>query len=292
MDQSSFITLTASSGVLIILNLFGNTLICFVILRNRNMRTPLNYLLFNLAVADAMIGVFSIPLFVFGFSSIEAEGTAAMLLCKFIVHGTLIFVCGTVSAFSLAAIAFERYQAVVHPLTVRGNITKRKTFVFIFITWILAICVNIPWTIGLHVDGSVPQKCKVKAEYKEALKLYSFVLGLLTYGVPLLVMSVLYGRIVREFLKNQNQIIEQNQLVAFSKKKRIILMLITVTLIFATLWAVAFCVSNCVWVHTWKRWCVSDGLFTSYKFKYQLGSLCIIQQTIPNLLQEGTLQSL
>ena len=204
------------------------------------MRTPLNYLLFNLAVTDAMIGVFSIPLFVFGFSSIEAEGTAAMLLCKFIVHGTLIFVCGTVSAFSLAAIAFERYQAVVHPLTVRGNITKRKTFVFIFITWILAICVNIPWTIGLHVDGSVPQKCKVKAEYKEALKLYSFVLGLLTYGVPLLVMSVLYGRIVREFLKNQNQIIEQNQLVAFSKKKRIILMLITVTLIFATLWAVAF----------------------------------------------------
>ena len=51
----------------------------------------LNYLLFNLAVTDMMIGVFSIPMIVFGFIFNEAESTAAMLLCKFIAHGTLIF---------------------------------------------------------------------------------------------------------------------------------------------------------------------------------------------------------
>ena len=238
MDQSSFFALAASSGVLVISNLFGNTLVCVVILRNRNMRTPLNYLLFNMAVADAMAGLFSIPMIVFGFISHETEGTAAMLLCKFIVYGTLIHPCGQASAFSLAAIAFERYQAVVHPLKVREKITKRKTSVFITISWILATCVNIPWFFGLDLDGSVPRKCKVMAEHKEALQLYSYISGVSVYAAPLIAMSVLYAQVLMELLKKPNQIIDPNQQVAFRTKKKITAMLITVTLIFATLWAV------------------------------------------------------
>ena len=53
-------------------------------------------MLFNVDVTDTMTGVFSIPLFVVGFISTEAEGTAALLLCKFIAHGTLIMICGQV----------------------------------------------------------------------------------------------------------------------------------------------------------------------------------------------------
>ena len=238
MSLSFFVALATCSGVLEILNLFGNTLVCVVILRNRNMRTPLNYLLFNLAVTDTMIGVFSIPMIVFGFISNEAEGTAALLLCKFIVHGTLIHPCGTVSAFSLAAIAYERYQAVVHPLRVREHITKRKTFVFIVITWILAICVIIPWILGLDLDRNVHQTCTVKTEYKEALELHSYISGILASGVPLIVMCVLYARVIWDLLKKQNQIIELNQQVVLRTKKRITAMLITVTLIFATIWGV------------------------------------------------------
>ena len=51
-------------------------------------------------------------------------------------------------------------------------------------------------------------------------------------------MSVLYAQVLREFLKKQDQIIEQNQQVAFQTKKRIAGMLVTVTLIFAILVAV------------------------------------------------------
>ena len=238
MEQSSFIVSAASSGVLIIVNLFGNTLVCFVILRNRDMRTPLNYLLFNLAVTDTLTGIFFIPMIVFGFIPNEAEGTAAKLLCKFIVHGTLMFPCAKVSAFSLAAIAFERYQAVVHPFRVRKNITKKKTIVFIIMSWILAICTMIPWFIGFDLDGSVPRKCKVKAEYKEALEFYSYISGVSVSGVPLLATIILYGRIITNLLKKQNQIIEQNQQVTFRIKKRITAMLITVTLTFTTIWVV------------------------------------------------------
>ena len=233
MDQSFFIAIAPSSGVLVIINLFGNTLVCVAILRNQNMRAPMNYLLFNLAVVDATIGVFSIPMIVLHFNSNEAEGTVVLLLCQFIVYENLIHTCSTISAYSLAAVSFERYQAVVHPLTVRENVTKRKTLVFIFIAWILAIGLKFPWFIGIDLDKSVPGRCKVKTDYKEAIETYSYIFGVLAYGVPLVIMSVLYAQVLREFLKKQDQIIEQNQQVAFQTKKRIAGMLITVTLIFA-----------------------------------------------------------
>ena len=175
---------------------------------------------------------------VFGFISHEAEGTAAMLFCKFFAYATLINTSGTVSALSLAAIAFERYQAVVHPLTVRRNITKRKTLQLIVISWILALCATMPWVPWLDLDKSVPPRCKVRAKYKEAVQLYSYFFGVCAYGVPLLTVSVLYAQISREFFKKQNQTIDQNQQVAFRTKKKMIAMLITVTSIFAVLWAV------------------------------------------------------
>ena len=58
------------------------------------------------------------------------------------------------------------------------------------------------------------------------------------YGVSLVVMSIFYGQVIRDFLKEQNKIIEQRWQVTVRAKKRIILMLITVTSIFASLWTV------------------------------------------------------
>ena len=120
----------------------------------------------------------------------------------------------------------------------KENITKRKTFLFIIIAWILAICATIPWFLGLDLDGSVLQKCKVKAEYKEALKLHSYIFKVFIYGVALVVMSIFYGQVIKEFVKQRSQVIEQNRQVAFPTKKRIIAMLISVIFIFAILVAV------------------------------------------------------
>ena len=50
-----------------------------------------------------------------------------------------------------------------------------------------------------------------------------------------MVMSVLYAKVLRVFLKKQNQIIEKNHQDAIRTKRRIRAMLITVALIFATL---------------------------------------------------------
>ena len=45
--------------------LAGNTLVCVAFYRNRKLRTKTNYYLVSLAVADIMVGVFSVPYWVY-----------------------------------------------------------------------------------------------------------------------------------------------------------------------------------------------------------------------------------
>lgn len=45
--------------------LAGNTLVCTVIYRNRKLRTKTNYYLVSLAIADILVGVFSVPYWVY-----------------------------------------------------------------------------------------------------------------------------------------------------------------------------------------------------------------------------------
>ena len=134
----SVLAVSLSSGVLIMLNLFGNLLVCFVIIRNQIMRTPLNYLLLNLAATDMLIGVCSLLSNMFSIIFHEAESyTAKFVLCKLLGQETILSPCYYASSLNLAGIAYERYQAVVKPLTVNEKITKRKTVIFT-VLWVLA----------------------------------------------------------------------------------------------------------------------------------------------------------
>lgn len=49
---------SALFSTMMIVNLVGNTLVILVVLRNRSMKTPTNYLLVNLASADMVVAIF------------------------------------------------------------------------------------------------------------------------------------------------------------------------------------------------------------------------------------------
>ena len=72
-DNSTTVPATSASliaeslffGVLSLVILAGNTLVCTAIHKNRKLRTKTNYYLVSLAVADIMVGVFSVPYWVY-----------------------------------------------------------------------------------------------------------------------------------------------------------------------------------------------------------------------------------
>ena len=179
----SVLAVSLSSGVLLMLNLFGNLLVCFVIIRNQIMRTPLNYLLLNLAATDMLIGVCSLLSNMFSIVFHEAESyTAKFVLCKLLGQGTILGPCYYASSLNLAGIAYERYQAVVKPLTVKEKITKRKTVIFT-VLWVLAPVEACILSFQADLDGNVSPTCVNNGNKKETSHsgLYSQYVGAWIY---------------------------------------------------------------------------------------------------------------
>jgi len=55
------VSVIAFYSLIAMISLFGNLLVCFVILKNKTMRTKTNILMANITISDLMITVFNIP---------------------------------------------------------------------------------------------------------------------------------------------------------------------------------------------------------------------------------------
>ena len=120
--MSAAVILKTIFSVLLTTDLVGNTLVILIILNNRSMKTAMNYLLLNLAVADMMVGAFFAPKVLFLSTFTHPTGTAGDVLCKLITEPTIAWLASLVSAFSLTLVAIERFYAVVHPHSIRHRI--------------------------------------------------------------------------------------------------------------------------------------------------------------------------
>ena len=100
--------LSVAFSVMVLMDLIGNTMVVLVILLNKSMRTPMNRLVLNLALADMVVAIFTAIQFVIGPLYQHPSGTTGSLLCKFITGGTMTWTAAVVSICNLVAISFER----------------------------------------------------------------------------------------------------------------------------------------------------------------------------------------
>ncbi|KAL9957242.1 hypothetical protein ACROYT_G038854 [Oculina patagonica] len=152
MSELAGVAITTVLSILAIVDILGNTLVCLIIKRNRDMRIHVNYLLLNLAVADILFGTFFAPRLFFKLTGVQhPDGMTGTILCKLLTDGTVGLVGAASSVVTLVAIAIERYYAVVYPLGNKGElierylkgvirVRKRVTLMVVAITAIFGIC--------------------------------------------------------------------------------------------------------------------------------------------------------
>ncbi|XP_012946287.1 neuropeptide FF receptor 1, partial [Aplysia californica] len=120
-------------GSISLMAVIGNGLVILVIVKNRRMHTVTNIFIANLAVADVIIGIFSIP---FQFqAAILQRWVLANFLCSLAPFVQLISV--NVSIFTLTVIAVDRYIAVIHPF--KAGCSKRSAAIIISVIWTVAV---------------------------------------------------------------------------------------------------------------------------------------------------------
>lgn len=204
-----FLPVTMVYAVIFVAGVAGNLLVCLVILRHQNMKTPTNYYLFSLAVSDLLVLLLGMPLEVY-----EMWRNYPFLLgqvgCYF---KTALFetVCFA-SILSVTAVSVERYVAILYPFRAKLQSTRRRALRVLSMVWGFSVLFSLPNTsihgIKLHYfpNGSLVAGSDTCTVIKP-LWIYNFIIqvtSFLFYILPMTVISVLYYLMGRRLKKDES----------------------------------------------------------------------------------------
>ena len=232
--SSMYLSFAIVYSLMVIVDVVGNTLVILVILRNQSMKTPVNYLLVNLAVADILVGVSFGIQFIITPTLTHPDGRTGDLLCKLVTGGVPGWVGAVTSVFSLVAIAIERYYAVMYPHSQRGKLTKSKIVIFVIVSWLLALL----WAgVGFFITvyNKELQSCVHSWPKDVYANIYTVGWTVVAGVMPLSTMGCLYARVVYR-LWFTNQANEATQRALLRNRRRITKLVIAVTVVYALCW--------------------------------------------------------
>lgn len=131
---------TASISILLLAtNIPGNLLLILAVAcdPHKNLRSPFNYLMSNLAIADLIVGLITGPLSV---NYHIKEGLYGQLsIAEIRLFHMSYFVSCTASILSLASLATERYLAIRNPHNYRNKLTGKRILATVISIWLIAL---------------------------------------------------------------------------------------------------------------------------------------------------------
>ena len=111
--------------VLTVLTAGMNLMVMISFKIDKQLQTISNYFLFSLAVADAMIGLISIPFLTVYI--VHGEWRLGYITCQFWLSTD--YLMSNASVYNLLLISFDRYFSVTRPLSYRPRRTTKKALV-------------------------------------------------------------------------------------------------------------------------------------------------------------------
>ncbi|XP_046879274.1 dopamine receptor D4 related sequence [Hypomesus transpacificus] len=185
LDQGGYNYLALILGVpLILIIILGNILVCLSVLTERSLKTATNYFIISLSVADLLLAVLVLPLYVYS-EFLGGIWTLSTYICDALM--TMDVLLCTASILNLCAISVDRYIAVVVPLKYNRNQFSVRQLALITATWVLSLVVASPVIFGLNqVPGRDPRVCKLE---DDRFVVYS---SICSFFVPCPVMLFLY----------------------------------------------------------------------------------------------------
>ncbi|KAM8885193.1 neuropeptide FF receptor 2-like isoform 2-T2 [Spinachia spinachia] len=226
----------------------GNGVVCFIVLRSKNMRTVTNLFILNLAVSDLLVGIFCMPTTLL--DNIITGWPFGSLVCK--MSGMVQGISVSASVFTLVAIAVDRFRCIVYPF--KQKLTISTASLIIVIIWVLAVSIMCPSGVMLQVTKEQTIRvllgydnktspfywCRENWPNQDMRKVYTTVLFANIYLAPLSLIVVMYARIGITLYKSTvptgGKPGHENRHSVSKKKQRVIKMLLIVALLFIISW--------------------------------------------------------
>lgn len=117
-----------ASGVIV-----GNSLVCALFCRFRKLRTITNTFVVSLAVSDCLVAVVFVPCFL-----LQGQVKYVQLLVPYII-GYILFAY----LFNFCGVTYDRYQAIVKPLSYNAKITRSSVNKILIVVWMVPFAMTL-----------------------------------------------------------------------------------------------------------------------------------------------------
>uniref|UniRef100_A0A915PJG6 G-protein coupled receptors family 1 profile domain-containing protein n=1 Tax=Setaria digitata TaxID=48799 RepID=A0A915PJG6_9BILA len=172
------------------ITVLGNSMVIIAVLRFKTLHSAINFLIFGLAVADLLVGLFVMPYAVY----VHVQGGywfLGSMMCD--IYSASDVACSTASILILTVISFDRYRAVTHPISYshKSHDTRRVIFIMIAI-WVISLALASPIVLGVNIRPSDadPYECRF---YNPIFSISS---SMISFVIPCFIVLFVYIRIM------------------------------------------------------------------------------------------------
>ena len=173
------ITSAVAVGLVIVLTIFGNAIVCASFYTFRDLRTICNYFIISLAISDILVAILGMPFWlVLQLTDLSNKTVIQGDLYLFWQCMDIFF--GTASIMNLAAVSADRHVAITAPYSYPHVMTSRRALLILCFAWIYAVVVSSLRLLDknwIRTGG------------------YQYMVFIASFALPLLFMIAMYARI-------------------------------------------------------------------------------------------------
>lgn len=133
--------------IIFFMGMYGNFLVCFVVLRNKTMQTVTNFFITNLALADMLLCLFCVTL------TPTYTILQKWIFGEFLCHTVAFLQCFCVylSTLTLTSIAIDRFFVIVYPF--RPRMKVYTCLLILLLIWISSCLLTAPYGYYMEVKN-------------------------------------------------------------------------------------------------------------------------------------------
>ncbi|KAM5196294.1 melatonin-related receptor isoform 2-T2 [Hipposideros larvatus] len=128
--------------ITIVIDVIGNSMVILAVAKNKKLRNSGNMFVASLSAADMLVAIYPYPLMLHAMAI--GGWDLSHFQCQ--VFGFITGLTVVSSIFNIMAIAINRYCYICHSLQYERIFSVRNTFIYLAITWIMAILAILPNT--------------------------------------------------------------------------------------------------------------------------------------------------
>ncbi|KAL8194501.1 UNVERIFIED_CONTAM: putative G-protein coupled receptor 19 [Gekko kuhli] len=176
-------------GVLWLLSIFGNSLVCLVIHRSRRTQSTTNYFVVSMACADLLLSVGSTPLVLLQLAS--GRWTLGSLMCKLVRY--LQYLTPGVQIYVLLSICMDRFYTIVYPLSFK--VSREKAKKMIAVSWLFDAALVSP--VFFFYGSGRDNHCNFFPPHSWDGAIYSVIHLLVAFLIPSVLIILFYQKVIK-----------------------------------------------------------------------------------------------